>query len=261
MAVTGSRTPGLLAGKTVLVTRPAEQAGGIQASLEHHRATVIRFPSLIIRAPEDPDPATRLLRNLNDYDTVIFSSANAVRHAAQLLQTLGRSFSTQCIAAIGPATRDALENLGMQADVVPEAGFSSEDLLAHEGLRGQDILIIRGVGGRGHLARELRARGSRVDIAEVYQRLCPATRPAHSLCIHPENDSAVLAYSGESMRNLWTLCTKEEHAWLAKAALIAGSPRIARTATAIGFSKTPIIAANASDAAMLDALLTWTRET
>ena len=259
--MTGSHGPGLLAGKTVLITRPAEQAGNMQASLEHHRATIVQFPSLIIREPEDPGPAATLLRDLDGYDTVIFSSANAVRHAMRLLETLDGAFSTQYIAAIGPATRDALENHGIQADIVPETGFSSEDLLEHEGLQGQDILIIRGVGGRGLLAHELRSRGARVEIAEVYQRLCPVTRPAHSLCVHPENDSAVLAYSGESMQNMWALCTKEEHAWLAKATLIAGSPRIARTATAIGFSKTPIIASNASDSAMLDALLAWARGT
>ncbi len=248
-----------LAGKTVLLTRPLAQSRNMLASLEYHQATVVRFPSLIIRAPEDTGPATRVLQNLAEYDTIIFSSANAVHHAMQLLRSLHMTFCARCIAAMGPATRTALEHYGLQADIMPESGFSSEDLLAHEGLHGQNILIIRGVGGREHLARELRARGVRVEIAEVYQRLRPTARPAQNLCIYPEKSTAVLAYSGESMQNLRALCTDDEQAWLEKAALIAGSTRIARTCTTMGFTKTPIIAANASDAAMLDALLAWAR--
>ena len=249
--------PELLAGKTIVVTRPAEQARNMLASLQRYRATVVHFPALIIRAPEDAGPATRLLQNLAEYDTVIFSSANAVHYAIQLLQARHVTVAPRCIAAMGPATRTALESHGLWADIMPDTGFTSEDLLAHEGLQGQNFLIVRGVGGREYLARELRARGARVDIAEVYRRVCPNTRPAESLCPYPANHSAVLAYSGESMQNLWTLCTSDEQAWLAEVSLIAGSARIARTCAAMGFTKTPIIASNASDDAMLDALLAW----
>ena len=255
----------LLAGKTVLVTRPVAQARDMLASLERHQATVVHFPAIRICVAEDTGPAENLLQHLADYDAVIFSSANAVHHAMQLVRTLQLTFSARCIAAVGPATRAALKHHRLQADIVPGTGFSSEDLLAHEGLQahagsqGQHILIIRGVGGREHLARELRARGARVDIAEVYQRLRPTTRPARNLGAHDEKNSAVLAYSAESMQNLWALCTGDEQKWLGKVTLIAGSRRIAMTATAMGFTKNPIIAENASDAAMLEAVLAWAR--
>lgn len=253
----------LLADKTVLVTRPVGQAQNLLASLERHRATVVHFPAIRILAAEDTGPATRRLKNLANYNAVIFNSANAVHQAMQLIQAQRLTFSARRIAAVGPATQAALKSYGLQADIVPETGFSSEDLLAHEGLlepagaQGQDILIIRGIGGREYLARELRARGAQVDIAEVYQRLCPTTRPTRNLCTYVEKNSAVLVNSGESVQNLWALCTDDEQKWLGKITLIAGSQRIARIATATGFAKDPIIAKNASDAAILEAVLAW----
>ena len=248
-----------LTDKTIVVTRPASQAQNLLSSLGQYPVKIVHFPTIHIRALENTEPATVLFRNLADYDTVIFNSANAVHHAMPLIQMLRLTFSTQCIATLGPATQAALKQYDLQTDIVPEVGFRSEDLLAHEGLQGQSILIVRGVGGREHLVRGLRARGARVDIAEVYRRLCPATRPALNLCTCPEKDSVVLLYSVESAHNLWTLCTDDEQRWMGKVALIAGSQRIAETATAIGFVKSPIIAENASDSAMLNALQTWTQ--
>lgn len=248
-----------LADKTIVVTRPVAQAQNLLSSLEKFPVRIVHFPAIDIRPVEDPGAATRLLQDLATYDTVIFNSANAVHHAMALMQKLQLTFSTQCIATLGPATQAALSQHGVHTDIVPKTGFRSEDLLAEAKLQGQAVLIVRGVGGRERLVRELRSRGARVDIAEVYRRLCPATRPALNLSACPENESAILIYSVESARNLWTLCAVDERKWAAKVALVAGSRRIAETATAIGFTKSPIIASNASDAAMLEALQAWAR--
>ncbi len=256
MSMTG-REP--LTDKTIVVTRPVAQAQNLLLSLKKFPVKIVHFPTIDIRSVENPSVAIRLLQNLTTYDTVIFSSANAVRHAMPLMKKLQLTFSTQCIATLGPATQAALSQYGVQTDIVPKTGFRSEDLLAEEELQGQSVLIVRGVGGREHLARELRSRGLKVDIAEVYRRSCPATRPAVSLCTCPEKESVILIYSVESAHNLWTLCAVDERRWMSKVALIAGSQRIGETATAIGFTKSPIIANNASDAAMLEALQTWAK--
>lgn len=256
MSMTG-REP--LTDKTIVVTRPVAQAQNLLLSLKKFPVKIVHFPTIDIRSVENPSVATSLLQNLATYDTVIFSSANAVHHAMPLMQKLQLTFSTQCIATLGPATQAALSQHGVQTDIVPKTGFRSEDLLAGEELQGQSVLIVRGVGGREHLARELRSRGTKVDIAEVYRRSCPTTRPALNLCTCAEKESAILIYSVESAHNLWTLCAVDERRWMSKVALIAGSQRIGETATAIGFTKSPIIANNASDAAMLEALQTWAK--
>lgn len=248
-----------LTDKTIVVTRPVAQAQNLLVSLKKFTVKIVHFPTIDIRPVEDPSAPAGRFQNLATYDTVIFNSANAVHHAMALIQKLQLTFSTQCIATLGPATQAALSRYGVQTDIVPKTGFRSEDLLAQEELQGQSILIVRGVGGREHLVRELRSRGAQVDIAEVYRRSCPATRPALNLSTCPEKESAILIYSVESARNLWTLCADDERRWVAKVALVAGSLRIAETATAIGFTKSPIIASNASDAAMLEALQAWAK--
>ncbi len=252
-----SREP--LSDKTVVVTRPVAQTQNLLLSLKKFQVKIVHFPTIDIRPVEDPSMATGLFQNLATYDTVIFNSANAVHHAMSLMQKLQLTFSTQCIATLGPATQAALSQYGVRTDIVPKTGFRSEDLLAQEELQGQSILIVRGVGGREHLVRELLSRGAQVDIVEVYRRLCPATRPALNLSTCPEKESAILIYSVESAHNLWALCAVDERKWVTRVALVAGSRRIAETATAIGFTKSPIIASNASDAAMLEALHTWAK--
>ena len=256
MSMTG-REP--LADKTIVVTRPVAQAQNLLLALKKFPVKIVHFPTIDIRSVENPGVATKLLQNLATYDTVIFSSANAVHHAMPLIQKLHLTFSTQCIATLGPATQAALDQYGVHTDIVPKTGFRSEDLLAEEELQGQSVLIVRGVGGREHLAHELRSRGAKVDIAEVYRRSCPATRPAVNLCTCPEKESAILIYSVESAHNLWTLCAVDERRWMTRVTLIAGSQRIGETATAFGFTKSPIIASNASDAAMLEALQAWAK--
>lgn len=248
-----------LADKTIVVTRPVAQSQNLLSSLKKFPVKIVHFPTIDIRPAENPSVAASLFHNLATYDTVIFNSANAVHHAMALIQKLQLTFSTQCIATLGPATQTALSQYGVHTDIVPKTGFRSEDLLAEAKLQGQSILIVRGVGGREHLARELRSRGAHVDIAEVYRRLCPATRPALNLSTCPEKESAILIYSVESAHNLWSQCAVDERRWMSKVALIAGSRRIGETAAAIGFTKSPIISNNASDAAMLEALQTWAK--
>ena len=170
-----------LADKTVVVTRPVAQAQNLLLSLKKFQVKIVHFPTIDIRPVEDPSMATGLFQNLATYDTVIFNSANAVHHAMSLMQKLQLTFSTQCIATLGPATQAALSQYGVRTDIVPKTGFRSEDLLAQEELQGQSILIVRGVGGREHLVRELlspRCSGRHCrSLPSLVPRNTPCTEP------------------------------------------------------------------------------------
>jgi len=254
------RTSNLLSGKTVVVTRPHNQTRKICAALKRNRAAIIHFPVLSIMAAENPEPAKNTLRQLATYDVVIFISGNAVHYAVKLAQELKLDFHDNRLAAVGAATRAALEKHGYSVSIVPATSFTSEALLACEPLQrvaGQKILIVRGKGGREYLRQQLQARGAHVDYTEVYQRRLPAQRDATDLSKLPERDTAVLIYSAEAAQNLWSLCTVDEKKWLTKATLIVGSERIASEAASTGFTNNPIIAENPGDEAMLQALINW----
>ncbi len=110
---------------------------------------------------------------LTDFDVIIFTSTNAVRFGASLLDQQ-RDLT---LAAMGPATARARISAGYRVAVQPDGTFDSEGLLRHprlEHLAGRRILIIKGSNGRPFLEQELAQRGAHVVTAEVYERI-PAT--------------------------------------------------------------------------------------
>ncbi len=253
----------LLSGKTIIVTRPLAQAKNMCESLERNQATVVHFPVISITAVKKIKPAKNALKKLRTYDVIIFISANAVHYAMDLVQQLSLSFKDKQLAAVGPATKMALESYGHSVSIVPMTGFTSEALLNHDSLQkivGQKILIIRGHGGRERLRQELESRGAEVSYAEVYQRRLPVQRNTKDLSELSKEDTAILINSVESVQNLWSLCSKNEQQWLTNATFIVGGERIAKEASSVGFAKNPIIAENPSDEAMLKALHDWAKK-
>jgi uroporphyrinogen-III synthase len=157
-----------LHGVAVLVTRPEQQARSLCDLLAARGAIPVRLPIIRIE-PTDFNSVASRVGPIEDFDTVIFTSANAVKFGARLLGV--RRDVT--IAAVGPATARALEQAGQRAPIVPKDGFDSENLLLQPALshaEGKRILIVKGTGGRELLEQQLKMRGARVTLAEVYER-------------------------------------------------------------------------------------------
>ena len=80
-----------LAGKTVVVTRPLEQAASLAEPLEHLGAEVLLAPTIrIVPRPWD-DEVAAVVGGLADYRLVIFTSVNGVRVFLDYLEAAGRS--------------------------------------------------------------------------------------------------------------------------------------------------------------------------
>ena len=152
-----------------LVTRPEQQAAPLCRLFESEGAIVIRLAALEIKSVGDSRELMARLGPREAFDLVVFTSANAVRFGAQLLDR-SRGLT---IAAIGPATARALDETGLRASVTPTDGFDSENLLSRPELErasGRRILLIKGMGGRDLLREQLARRGAQVVVAEVYKR-------------------------------------------------------------------------------------------
>lgn len=158
-----------LSGVGVLVTRPEQQAMPLCSLLEASGAVVFRLPVIDIKPAGNLDELRRRLVPHEPLDLAIFTSANAAKFGAALLD------GTQVLrlAAIGPATARALSVAGHQVNVTPVHGFDSEGLLLHAVLahpEGQQVLIVKGMHGRDVLQTQLTLRGANVAVAEVYTR-------------------------------------------------------------------------------------------
>src|SRR5688500_20271076 len=78
-----------LAGRTVVGTRAASQAGAFIAALENHGATVISCPTIEIGEPETYERVGEAIDHLYGYDWIIFTSANGVEYFLRPLQARG----------------------------------------------------------------------------------------------------------------------------------------------------------------------------
>jgi uroporphyrinogen-III synthase len=164
------------------------------------------------------------------------------------------------LAAVGARTAGVLEEAGLHVSLVPEKGFTSEDLLAMSELQevaGRRVLIIKGEGGRRLIADTLRARGAEVDEISVYRRCLPQidAQSVHDQTRLGAIDLITLT-SVETVDNLVTLLGEAMGERLYDIPVVAGSVRIAARATELGF-KSIVQAENPSDESMSDAVLQW----
>ena len=248
-------------GPRVLVTRPAHQAGPFCTALEQAGATPIPFPAIAIGPPPDPASVRARATELARYDLVIFISANAARRGLPLLCPAGDWPATGAIAAVGSRTAAELVAMGLRVDLVPARGHNTEALLALPALAdmaGRRVLIVRGEGGREAMAEGLRARGARVDYAEVYRRELPRADAGPLLADWAAGGvDLVTVTSGQTLRNLWQLLGPAGQPLLQSTPLLLASEQVRRVALELGCRGPLVVAEDATDAAMLAALRRW----
>lgn len=242
----------------VLVTRPAGQAKSLCRRLHVLGAEVYRLPTLAI-APSPLDGALRQsLHRAAAADWLVFVSRNAVEVGLDAMHRAGLSPHPSCrLAAVGPATADALESRGLRVHLCPQEGFNSEALLAEPewDVRGRRVAIMRGAGGRGLLGESLRGRGALVEYIEVYRRALPKidADPILAAWLSRPAPVAVLT-SGDGSANLMRLAPHRHREALRNAALVCISARVAGNAAAFGFRGERVVAPTPGDDGVIDAL-------
>jgi uroporphyrinogen III methyltransferase / synthase len=164
-----------LAGRTVVVTRPKEQAASLAGPFEALGAEVLLVPTIRIEPRALDDEVAAVLSELATYRLVAFTSANAVRVFAGYLARWsgdGGMPAGPVVAAVGPATAAALEKHGLACHLVPDE-YVAEGLA--DALEGKDVaaagarvLIPSARDARDVLPDTLRARGAVVDVLHIY---------------------------------------------------------------------------------------------
>lgn len=169
-----------LSGKTVLVTRPREQAGELRSLLEERGADVLVQPSIEILPPETWDDVDDALQSVErrEVDRVLFSSSNGVRFFLERVDANRRARffadAQVSVAAVGPGTAAALNEFGVAVDVIPTKEFNAEGLVAalrdaETSLDGKRLLSVRASRGRDVLSKEASKLGAVVREVVAYR--------------------------------------------------------------------------------------------
>ncbi|PKN59846.1 MAG: uroporphyrinogen-III C-methyltransferase [Deltaproteobacteria bacterium HGW-Deltaproteobacteria-11] len=165
-----------LFGKGVVITRPQRQADDLARLLAVQGAHPIAFPTISITQPSDWSELDRALSQLENYNWLIFTSANGVHFFFERLRQKGRDIRDLKgikIGCIGPATARQIEDRGIRVDLVPDE-FIAEGLLrsfASMNLSGKKILIPRAFRARDILPEGLKNQGASVDVVTAYQTI------------------------------------------------------------------------------------------
>jgi uroporphyrinogen-III synthase len=251
-----------LQGVGVLVTRPEQQAMALCRLLEIQGASTLRLPAVEIKPIGNRRETTAQLGAVAEFDVIIFTSANAVRFGASLLDQK-RDLT---LAAVGPATARALNQAGYRVSVQPPSRgtFDSEGLLQHPRLEhpaGRRILIIKGSDGRPFLQAELARRGAQVVAADVYQRVPTSPDPAVlSALLASFSAGAVQVITATSLEiagNLLSLATPALRREFERVHWLVPGGRIAAGLRERGLSSPLVQADSAEDHDLVAALIRW----
>ncbi len=161
-----------LAGKRVLVTRPRAQAVELCSKLTALGATPIVFPTIEIAPLDDYTALDGAIRQLAQYQWIIFTSVNGVKAFWDRLDAVGAGIPPMTrVAAIGPATASALQAHDVTVTLVPDEYVAEAIIESIGGVQGQRILLPRADIAREVLAVELQKRGAIVDEIAAYRTL------------------------------------------------------------------------------------------
>jgi len=168
-----------LNGWRILVSRAREQAGALSVGLRALGAEVFEIPFIEIRPPRSFKSLDESLKLVSEYEWLILTSVNGVRAVFERMALLNiprRALAHLNIAAIGPATRAAIEREGLKVAVMPREYVAESVVEAlSDKVRGKRVLLCRAKIARDVIPSELRHLGAFLDVVEAYETVIPQT--------------------------------------------------------------------------------------
>jgi uroporphyrinogen III methyltransferase / synthase len=170
-----------LFGRRVLVTRPREQAAELVDRLSALGAEPIEAPMIRIMPPDDLGPLRRAAAEPDQFDWIVFTSANAVDAFMAVLlngERDIRALKGPQLCTVGAGTAEKLAQYGIKVDLVPDE-FRAEAVVAalaeRTTLDGARVLLPRADIGREVVAEQLRAAGALVTDVIAYRTVLDDT--------------------------------------------------------------------------------------
>jgi uroporphyrinogen III methyltransferase / synthase len=164
-----------LFGRRIVVTRTRKQASELSAKLKILGADVYELPTIRVEPPDNLMDFGELVRDVFQYDWVIFTSVNGVDAFFDMFYRLyddARSIGNVKIAAIGPATAQRIKSFHLSVDLQPKQFIAEaivDGLLELGSVENLKFLVVRALGSREVLPKRLAELGGIVDEATAYK--------------------------------------------------------------------------------------------
>lgn len=241
----------------VLITRPTKKAQALSTLLEQQNIAYVNHPLFDYQPLADSQTSEHLLV---DKDIIIFVSVAAVEFAHATFTA--QNWRYQHIVAVGKATTAALQQVGISHVICPQQE-NSEGLLTlpvlNKDLYNKSITIVRGNGGREHLANHLKESGAKVDYLESYQRVWRTFTKDISKQWFTLQINCIVVTSNAILEKLVQLTVdthdqKLTHYWYDQCVWLVASQRISNKAKQLGLTRI-VVSDGASEQAITATLL------
>jgi uroporphyrinogen III methyltransferase/synthase len=252
-----------LFGRRILVARPHHQAGATSAAIRERGARAVVRPALVLHEPPEPEHFRQAVLRAGSYDWVVFTSANGVLRAAEVLRQTERDarvFASARLAVIGEKTAQALrDGLGLRADLIAPkyvAESLAEELLERTEA-GDRVLLLRAKMARETLPLALRSAGRTVDVVSAYE-----TRPVQGEELQAlrralrEEVDVVLLTSSSMVEAVSSALGSSAKAELERAVVVSIGPVTSTTCRKLGI-RVDVEATVHTVEGALDALAAW----
>ncbi|MBI4677144.1 MAG: uroporphyrinogen-III C-methyltransferase [Elusimicrobia bacterium] len=220
-----------LSGVRVMVTRPAAQAAGMQASLQDLGAEVLSYPTVAVEAHADP-------RGWRAFDRVraeagdakkwlVFTSENGVAHFFGRFLARHRDLRGLAgfkFAVVGRGTASALKAFHLSPDFIPTRAFVgtlAKEMLARLDLSAATVVRVRGSLADSTLEDRFRKAGVSVLPLTVYRTRHPVWPEGFKAKLFDHPPHAIIFTSGSAVAGLFANLAPAEVRRLASKALIA----------------------------------------
>ena len=249
-----------LFGKKVVVTRARSKASSLVEKLESLGADVIEAPAIETVPLPMTEEMKATLEHLDEFKTLIFTSAEGVRYFFDELFKEGldvRKLHGLKITAIGSGTAKALKGFGVLADILP-ANYQAESVveaLEPIVMEGEKALLVQPVVARSVIPDGLRAFGAEVEVFRMYetkQSTVGSEKLAEELALC--NVDYITFTSSSTVTNTLELLGENGPALVKNAKVVAIGPITAATAYEYGVSA-DIVAPTFTVDAMVDAIM------
>ena len=249
-----------LSGKRIVVTRSAAQSEAIARELTARGAIPVVLPLVSFAAPEDFAPLDAAISEIERFDWMILTSAQALRSVAKRCEDLKRSLvraeTKLRIACVGPVTAEAARQAGLAVEYVAEThtGAALAEELGNR-LQGAKVFLPRSDRANPDLPPALKRHGAEVNEAIAYRTLRPTAAEERSLRqIADGAADAVLFFSPSAVQHFAELYGSEQLRVLQdKLAITAVGPVTANALREAGV-QCIVLAGDTTAAAVIEAL-------
>ena len=201
----------------VLITRASGSAGDFRTRLEERGIRTLELPAIELVEPASWKACDDAIHGLDQYDGVLFTSANAVSFFLRRLEAIDPKqmpiLAARRLYAVGERTEQSLLAAGLRVTAIPKS-FSSADLaalLTRNGVWEKRFLFPKSSIARDTLPVHVRSLGGSVDEVVVYENRLPPpadVEPVKEALLAGRIDVATF-FSPSSVRNALELLGRE----------------------------------------------------